>query len=372
MFRETYRNIHQIEEKEMSTVSYGVSASGTLEKCRAKPENRGKGRCTHGDHMDIPQEQIANGAIEKFNEKIEEANAIKDGLGVTGGLKKTPAKSSPNQKIEKAGNVELVFKKKPGAEFTIEDFTEAEGYMGSTGWAGAKSGKGYRSNKDIAKDIRTDIKQATLAGILPSNVKYSITSDLHSINVNVIYPDASDNDLGIWENDPSYGPRFITDPKIKEVQDNITAIKDAYNYDGSNSQVDYFNKGFYGSVGSHGSEDHKSWDRPHKAKLTLAKLLKTEKEKGASFGNVLQSEAYFTQREAYVEATLDNDSKHKASRAIQEAVKNLSPYQKLSYEQIEKIKESVKPTEDDKVKLRRKVDESSERSMSGLGNRRVR
>lgn len=357
----------------MSTISYGVSESGTLEKCRAKPENRGKGRCTHGDHIEVSQSQIDNGEVDKFNEKIEEANAIKEGFSTTGSsLQKSSTKTNPNQKIEKAGNVELVYKKNPGAEFTIEGFTEAEGYMGSTGWSGAKSGKGYRSNKDIAKDIREDLKQATLAGVLPSNVKYSITSDLNSINVNVIYPDASDNDLGLWENDPSYGPRFVTDTKIKEIQDNVTAIKDAYNYDGSNSQVDYFNRGFYGQVRSHGSDDHKSWDKPHKAKLALGRLLKVQKESGATFGNVLQSEAYFTQREAYVEAELMNESKHKASKAINQAVKNLPPYQKLSYEEIANIKDSVKPTENEKVELRRKIDEASERSMLGLSNRRIR
>lgn len=48
---------------------FGQREDGTLERCRAKPENRGKGRCPHGKHVSVPLSHIRSGIIERFNEE---------------------------------------------------------------------------------------------------------------------------------------------------------------------------------------------------------------------------------------------------------------------------------------------------------------
>lgn len=50
--------------------SFGVSTvDGTLAPCRAKPENRGRGTCTHGDHVDLEGPMAAPETIRAYNEE---------------------------------------------------------------------------------------------------------------------------------------------------------------------------------------------------------------------------------------------------------------------------------------------------------------
>ena len=36
---------------------YGKRQDGCVERCRAKPENRGRGRCPHGEHVALTDAQ---------------------------------------------------------------------------------------------------------------------------------------------------------------------------------------------------------------------------------------------------------------------------------------------------------------------------
>jgi 5-methylcytosine-specific restriction endonuclease McrA len=54
----------------LSMIVYGTQEDGTLTPCRAKPENRGKGRCPHGQHLAFSQEDVRDGAIEKHNQNV--------------------------------------------------------------------------------------------------------------------------------------------------------------------------------------------------------------------------------------------------------------------------------------------------------------
>lgn len=53
-----------------SSVTFGVGRDGTLGPCRAKPENQGKGNCPHEKHVEITQEHVQMGVVEKYNEEI--------------------------------------------------------------------------------------------------------------------------------------------------------------------------------------------------------------------------------------------------------------------------------------------------------------
>jgi hypothetical protein len=52
------------------TITYGKNADGTLNVCRAKPQNRGRGNCPHGEHVSFEEGDIAITAIERYNEQI--------------------------------------------------------------------------------------------------------------------------------------------------------------------------------------------------------------------------------------------------------------------------------------------------------------
>lgn len=50
--------------------TFGVSTTdGTISPCRAKPENRGKGSCTHGDHVELDGAMASSETIQRFNEE---------------------------------------------------------------------------------------------------------------------------------------------------------------------------------------------------------------------------------------------------------------------------------------------------------------
>lgn len=52
------------------TKTFGRKEDGTLEICRAKPENRGKGRCPHSEHFKIHSKKLEQGFIQKYNENV--------------------------------------------------------------------------------------------------------------------------------------------------------------------------------------------------------------------------------------------------------------------------------------------------------------
>lgn len=57
-------------EKKQATKTFGTTKNGTLQICRAKPENRGRYNCKHGEHVVFTQDELKNNAVQKFNEKV--------------------------------------------------------------------------------------------------------------------------------------------------------------------------------------------------------------------------------------------------------------------------------------------------------------
>lgn len=109
------------------------------------------------------------------------------------------------------------------------------------------------STVGIAKLIRNDIKRHIEAGCLPDG-KYSVRSKYFSggssidIQVSNIehaaytdeYVNCVKNNLPVRE-----WPRSCYTPVAQNVLDTLKAIANQYNYDGSETQVDYFNVNFY-------------------------------------------------------------------------------------------------------------------------------
>lgn len=124
-------------------------------------------------------------------------------------------------------------------------------------------GTKYAATKDlrvveIAKLVRADIKAAVAAGELPK-AKYSVTSDHNSIDVRVSHVEKDGFVLAnaervIWDHEQPHAGlyncpsevRWLYSAEAREVLSKIDLLTGAYNYDGSDSQSDYFNVRFYG------------------------------------------------------------------------------------------------------------------------------
>lgn len=104
----------------------------------------------------------------------------------------------------------------------------------------------------IAQRMRADIKAAVAAGDLPADVQYSVGVRRYaggqSIDIRVAVDRAR-------VANPEYDFRSADDAKRspvnaegRKIYATLQAIHDAYNYDRSDVQVDYFDVNYYGSV----------------------------------------------------------------------------------------------------------------------------
>jgi len=125
----------------------------------------------------------------------------------------------------------------------------------------------------LAKLIRADIKAAKAAGDLPADldvsVRYESFSMGQAIRVSIGYrpdfwrecdgvsrwsePDAEGNQVGTHCHDPKHGwdagyrHEVLSDEGMR-VRSLVETLHGAYNFDGSESQVDYFDVRYYGQV----------------------------------------------------------------------------------------------------------------------------
>lgn len=129
-----------------------------------------------------------------------------------------------------------------------------------------------KSTTDIAKMIREDIKTAKAEGLLPQQWSYSVRSDSFSggSSIDVEVKDCPDAwqpcDGGVpgephrvcpnvWcsaRNDPAYAhaatPHDVLTEEARAAEIALKRIHGAYNHDGSEIQVDYFDVNYYGHV----------------------------------------------------------------------------------------------------------------------------
>jgi hypothetical protein len=132
-----------------------------------------------------------------------------------------------------------------------ERLTDFGGNYGYT--VGSKLNRSLTTT-EVAARIRADIKDAVKRGVIRPG-KYSVRSKYFSGGSSVDIT-IKDVDMLIWNaeriisdeaNEPSYGEPLYT-PWAQELLDNVKSIMNAYNYDRSDSQTDYFDVKFYGNV----------------------------------------------------------------------------------------------------------------------------
>lgn len=109
----------------------------------------------------------------------------------------------------------------------------------------------YRTAADIAKDMRADIKAALAKGDLPGTMRnYTVRVQNYSGGRSI---DVSAVDLpGMWTKGMDWRDEREIDVLTAEgesVKRVLKMIHNAYNYDGSDVMVDYFDVNYYGQAG---------------------------------------------------------------------------------------------------------------------------
>ena len=117
-----------------------------------------------------------------------------------------------------------------------------------------KYGNKYDKNRTIAeigRAVRKDIKAAIKCGDLPEGFKTSVTTKMYSGGQSLYVrvketPEPLFRDRTVFD-PPGPNTRVLTElgERAKAV---LNAIVDSYNFDGSDSMVDYFHVNFYGHV----------------------------------------------------------------------------------------------------------------------------
>ena len=154
-------------------------------------------------------------------------------------------------------------RKKSSRTFEEPHTYATEGYMGAPGFEGSnylrlKKEGGFKAhdNKYIASEIRSDIKAALRDGYLPKEINgnkltYRVNnSGYNSVNATIVI-DGDDYDSRTAVISEPYGNGFRLQrmhkdqEKLGEAVSKLDTIVQSYNYDESNSMVDYFNSNFY-------------------------------------------------------------------------------------------------------------------------------
>lgn len=165
-------------------------------------------------------------------------------------------------------------------------------YERSFGYRYAELGD-HPATTDIAKAIRADIKQAKEEGLLPARWTYSCRAD-HGTSIDVEVKDCPDawqpcdgSCHDVWckaRRLPEYAHAAAEHETLTEeakvAKMTLERIHGAYNHDGSEVQVDYFDVRYYGHVEF---EDARSYDfRIREAERMAAK--KAAREAGKRVG----------------------------------------------------------------------------------------
>jgi hypothetical protein len=107
--------------------------------------------------------------------------------------------------------------------------------------SGSKGSKyiGRRPVKEVAVDVRRDLKDAIANGELPSGLKFGVKSDTRGTNalrVTILGAPKSRDESGRMT------------PEARAIYDKVDSITNAYNRDNSDIMTDYFDVDYYGTV----------------------------------------------------------------------------------------------------------------------------
>lgn len=111
---------------------------------------------------------------------------------------------------------------------------------------GSKWSSEYRPLKDIAADIRADVKAAKQAGDLPKELKVSVRTDLFAGGGAIRVVLSGWNAGQVYQKNPK-GHLDMTHEATR-IRDRIESFRGAYNRDACDPMVDYFDVTYYGDT----------------------------------------------------------------------------------------------------------------------------
>ena len=261
-------------------VRYHVREDGYVGRCTAQPGNCGVRREGGGEdtHYESKQEAVAAAEV-RMSEKHN----------VTASASKTSSSNTKNgAKKPSAGT-----KSKSVGEFKIPHSKPVEGYMGAQGYIGGnlirlqeeQGIEGAYSNKVIVKEMREDIKKAIKSGYLPARmedgtkVSYSIRGSSNGNAINITAKvDESPLDFEPVIKDGYLAHRQVSlaskhEKSLDEIKEKLEDLHTSYNYNRSNSMVDYFDTNFYGGAKV---ESEGGFELAHKSKKKAIKAVVDE------------------------------------------------------------------------------------------------
>ncbi|MGC0252632.1 hypothetical protein [Pseudactinotalea sp. Z1748] len=107
----------------------------------------------------------------------------------------------------------------------------------------------YRSTTEINKMIRADIKNAVAGGYLPEDLDYRVHKHDSSLSSSINITAEGTGPLEYYDRRDAlrgYGePQLQKSPYVKEIEKRLGKIAFQYNWDGSDTQSDYFDVNFY-------------------------------------------------------------------------------------------------------------------------------
>lgn len=229
---------------------------------------------------------------EHYDTKEEARTAAEKTLskeyGSTSTLKRNPSSikltNSAERKILLGLTDEPKSNKQSKPKFEEPTRIQTKGYTENS-WIGSRreaydeQKNGYLGAKEVATNIRQDLKNAVKAGHLPSDLKYSITTDKFAggFAIRTIISGMGD----VYDTHEYSSNRFGLElkPENQEVLDKIQTIQDGWNYNDSDARIDYFNSGFYNDIRATTpyEEAYTAYDKSRKA---FNKLLSQNKEQG--------------------------------------------------------------------------------------------
>lgn len=104
----------------------------------------------------------------------------------------------------------------------------------------------HMTNKEIAQAVRQKIKEAKKAGIIPAEIKVSVRSDYLAVRVEL----SGWTQEQIWqEKETIHGyVRKEWTNEAAQIQQTVEQIRNAYNRECINGQIDYFDVRYYGTT----------------------------------------------------------------------------------------------------------------------------
>lgn len=175
-------------------------------------------------------------AAEEYETEVEQAAAEKPAV------KKAPAKRDKNALLNKIDMMDAAAAEAWEKKHEVGVTAIAGGGYGGHAWRGRKA-DGIYGAKAAKAGVVELIKQAQKDGYLPADAQIRVTAPRYeAMSVTVVgYSDQATLVRDKYDDAHS-------SVQAAELEQRLDNIVNTFNYDDSNSQVDYFNRGFYADV----------------------------------------------------------------------------------------------------------------------------